>query len=259
MPIRTLKPVTSIEKSTILLYANPKVGKSTFASQIPRAAILATEPGWNYLEGNLWMDENENYVIPDWLTLIKATKEVIDAKDRFDTIVLDTLDNAYLWCEQHVCETHGAEYWNDEGLGFGKGVSLITNTFRNYITKITSRGFGVVLISHAVTKNIKTKVGEMTKTTISLPDKARLAIMGMMDLIIFMDQDTTGGVTKNILNIRGEPGVYEAGGRLKLLPKEIVVEDREKMFSSLRDIYEEVTGTKSRSSAEQKPVITKGK
>ena len=45
LPTQKTLPKMSLRDMTVLIYAAPKFGKSTWASQAPDALFLATEPG----------------------------------------------------------------------------------------------------------------------------------------------------------------------------------------------------------------------
>ena len=111
MPIPKSKtpPVTDLLRKKILLHSFPKFGKTRWASTIPDAIFLATEPGLGSVEALRWEDEKGQYVIDSWEKLLAATKETVES-GRFSVLILDTIDIAYEHCRQWVCERHGEEY-----------------------------------------------------------------------------------------------------------------------------------------------------
>ena len=94
---------TSLSEQTILVYAAPKTGKSEFASRFPDALFFECEPGLNHLEV---------FKIPtySWEDFLGACKLVAGGDHRFKTIVIDTIDNAFKFCAEHVCGKHNIEY-----------------------------------------------------------------------------------------------------------------------------------------------------
>ena len=50
LPTQRTKPITDLDKQTILLYSAPKLGKSTFASRFPEAIFFECEPGLTHIE-----------------------------------------------------------------------------------------------------------------------------------------------------------------------------------------------------------------
>ncbi len=77
--------------------------------------------------------------------------------------------------------------------------------------------YGLILISHAIDKTIETRTGEYTKTTPSLPDRARNVVLGLVDIILYGDsvsrKDQAGNiVVERVLRTKPHP-TYEAGDR----------------------------------------------
>ena len=80
LPTQPTKP--SLKQISMLLYGAPKIGKSTFCSQIPSALFIDTEHGLSSLtvykvEVNSWMD------ILETLALISK------GNHQFETIVIE--------------------------------------------------------------------------------------------------------------------------------------------------------------------------
>jgi hypothetical protein len=214
LPTQRTKPVTELGKQSILLYSSPKLGKSTFASCFPEALFFECEPGLNHLEV---------FKIPTytWDDFLAACKLVAQGSHRFKTIVVDTVDNAFKFCSEHVCAKHNIEYEGD--MGHGKGWALVKNEWHRVLTRLASLPYGLILISHAQDKTIETRTGEYTKTQPSLPDRARGVVLGLVDMILYGDsvarKDAAGNVTiERVIRTKPHP-TYEAGDRTGRLPE----------------------------------------
>jgi len=214
MPAAKSKPTLDLAAKSILLYGSPKTGKSTFASQFPNALFLECEPGLNCLE----VFKIPTYTWPDFLD---ACKLIAAGNHPYKTIVVDTVDNAFKYCSDHVNAQHKVEYEGD--LPHGKGWAFVKNEWHRVLTRLCSLGYGVVLISHAVDKTVETRTGELTRTQPSLPDRARAVVLGLVDMILYCDmvsiKDKDGNVTaQRIIRTRPHPA-YEAGDRTGRLPE----------------------------------------
>lgn len=190
------------------------VHNSTFASKFPDALFLECEPGL----GNL---EVFKVPTPSWPEFLEACKLVAAGEHKFRTIVVDTCDNAFKFCSDHVCQKPGVEYEGD--LDHGKGWAFVKNEWHRVLTKLASLPYGLVLISHAQDKIIKTRTGEYTKTQPTLPDRARGVVLGLVDMILYCDvvagKDAQGN-TVTQRTIHTKPHVnYEAGDRTGRLPE----------------------------------------
>ncbi len=190
------------------------VHNSSFASHFPHAIFLECEPGLNHLEV---------FKLPTykWEDFLEACKLVAKGDHPFKTIVIDTIDNAFKMCSEHVCAKHGVDYEGD--LGHGKGWALVKNEWHRVLTRLASLPYGLILISHAQDKTIETRTGEYTKTQPSLPDRARNVVLGLVDIILFGDsvakKDAAGNVIiERVLRTKPHP-TYEAGDRTGRLPE----------------------------------------
>ena len=86
----------------ILIYGQPKIGKTTLAAQFPRNLLLAFEPGYNAL--------NNKMVQPitkwgEFKTVLKQLEKP-EVQEKFDTITIDTADIAWDYCEKYICASN---------------------------------------------------------------------------------------------------------------------------------------------------------
>jgi hypothetical protein len=245
LPTEATKPVTELGKQTILLYGSPKLGKSSFASKAPGSLFFECEPGLNHLEV---------FKVPtySWEAFLEACKLVAKGDHNFKTIVIDTIDNAFKMCSDYVCAKHGIEYEGD--MGHGKGWALVKNEWHRVLTRLASLPYGLIMISHAIDKTIETRTGEYTKTTPSLPDRARNVVLGLVDIILFGDsiakKDAAGNVTiERVVRTKPHP-TYEAGDRTGRLPELLPLDYEQfmKAFNSPARGSETGTGSAAKSS-----------
>lgn len=181
LPTKKTTPVFEMENYKWLVYGQPKIGKTTFASQFKDALFLATEEGHKCLEVFKvdilsWLDFAQTY------NDLKTAKEKGELK--FKTIVIDTIDNLYDFCMEYVCETNGMTHPSDEA--YGKGWKLVQTEWTKRINAITRLGIGVVFISHAKDIPFKFRNMELTKTTYTLSGQAGEFIAGLSDIVAYI-------------------------------------------------------------------------
>jgi hypothetical protein len=129
-------------------------------------------------------------------------------------VIIDTVDNAYRMCAEHVCQKFKIEHESD--LGYGKGYALINNEFYRVLNKLSLLPYGLFLVSHSQEKEIETRTGKLTRIVPTLPDKARKIVLGMVDIILFGTWTWPPARTQALQRrvIRTKPHVnYEAGDR----------------------------------------------
>ena len=198
---------------SVFFYGEPKSGKTTIASKFPNALLLAFEKGYNALAGVMAQPINS------WAEFIKVTKQLKDekVKEKFSTIIIDTADIAYSYCEKYICANHGVDTIAD--IGYGKGYALVGNEFDEKLRSIVQLGYGIVIISHATDKVFKDEAGQEYNKIVPTLDKRSNNIVARMADIIGYSRSVTDaeGNDKTILFMRGTPR-FEAGSRFKYTP-----------------------------------------
>lgn len=89
----------------IYVYGEAKAGKTTFASQFPGALLLAAEKGYNAIPGVLAQD------ITSWSEMRAVARELKkpQVKEKFKTIIFDTIDLFGIMCERFICAQQQVE------------------------------------------------------------------------------------------------------------------------------------------------------
>ncbi|HYE57379.1 MAG TPA: ATP-binding protein [Rhodothermales bacterium] len=197
-----------------VLYGPAKVGKSTFCASAPDALFIATEPGLNHLDVYR-VDVTSWLEVQDVAALLQ--QEIRAGRCRFQTVIIDTADLAYVRCQEHVLGQQKVLHESD--LGFGKGWSLVQNEFRRTITQISQLGLGVILVSHADEKNVEDFRGNRrTKIVPTLPKGARDVVLAMADVILFCDIiQRDDGSWRRVVHTKPHKD-FEAGDRTGRLP-----------------------------------------
>lgn len=196
LPTAKTPPSTNINEYTYLIYGEPKVGKTTLASQFPNALFLATEAGHKFLEVyKIDIKGFEQFKL--------ACRELITTEHKFKTVIIDTADNLYQMASKSVCKRMGIEHESDAD--FGKAYSRIKEEIMNVIRALTQHGLGVVFISHVDNKEVtihKTiddgKGGHIVAETkqkqidATLGNSAKKVVRGLCDMIFYCYIDDTG-------------------------------------------------------------------
>lgn len=205
---------------TVFLYGEPKSGKTTTATKFPRHLLLAFEKGYNAIPGAMAQPINSWAEFRQVLRQLKKP----ETKEMFETIIIDTVDIAYSYCEKYICAN--AER-SDGGFGvdsigdipYGKGYTLISQEFDESLRQIAQLDYGLVMISHATDKVFKDESGnEYNRIVPTLDKRAKNIVSRMVDLYGYsriVTDDKGNDITK--LFLRGT-NRYEAGSRFKYTP-----------------------------------------
>ncbi len=161
LPTAKTPPKPDLADLTVLVYGATKIGKSTWCSNADGALFLSTEPGLNSLEVF-------QTPITSWEELLAACGEIAEGNHPFKTVIIDTVDNAYRMCAEHVCRKFKVEHEAD--LAYGKGYALVTNEFQRVLNKLAFMPYGLFLVSHSQNVEIETRTGKYTRTVPTLPE-----------------------------------------------------------------------------------------
>lgn len=204
----------------ILIYGQPKIGKTTLASQFPRNLLLAFEPGYNGLD-NIMVQP-----ITKWSEFKQVLRQLAqkEIQEKFDTITIDTADIAWDYCEKFICSSNVNESTGEtpKTLGdipWGKGYDLCKKEFDSALRQIAMLGYGLVIISHEQLKNVKTEKGdEYQKFMPTLSDRPKLIVNRLVDIIAYLRLSTEDG--RRYIYTRGNDR-FEAGSRFVYLAPKI--------------------------------------
>ena len=192
-----------------------KSGKTTAAAQFPKALLLAFEKGYNAIGGLMAQD------ITKWADykLILRQLDTPEAKEKFETVIIDTVSIAWDLCEQYICAQNSVQKIND--IPWGQGFTAAKKEFESSLRKITQMGYGVVLIAHNATRVEKTADGsEIEIISPELPKRAAEICNGIVDIIGYIGTEYKDGVAYRYLYTRETPTLF-AGSRFKYLAPKI--------------------------------------
>lgn len=226
MPVLDLSSLAPTEISRdlkgkyLMLYGKQKVGKTSFAVQAPRALVMAFELGGNALSGiNL-------VPIPKWSDFKSYLSQLRRAniRDKFDTIVIDTVSIAWSLCEKYICQQ--AEVNELREIPWGQGWNRVKEEFQEALREITMLGYGLILICHSKEKQSEYTDGEgnaIVAVEPDLPKNAYNICNAICDIIGYINvefPDPTSNKSVRYLYTRQTPTIF-AGSRYKYLETKI--------------------------------------
>lgn len=200
----------------VLLYGKPKSGKTTAACAFDKSLLIAFERGYNAIGGVRAADITK---WSDFKTVIRQLEKP-EARELYETVIIDTVSIAWDYCEQYVCAQSGVQKVSD--IPWGGGYTACKNEFEGALRKITMLGYGIVLIAHNATRIEKTADGnEVEIISPELPKRAAAICNGLVDIIGYIggEYDEQGTFTR-YLYTRETPTLF-AGSRFKYLAPKI--------------------------------------
>lgn len=204
---------TSIEDFIILLYGPPKIGKTTWASNLRDSYFIATEPGQKFVKCR-------KTLVRDWPTF-RATIKALKSDPTVKVVVVDTIDNLYKFCFEYCCDKLGIDHPTDAA--YGKGWESLSREWHKWITELAMMGKGLVFIGHSTEREVEERGIKIMKIVPLLPKTGFASINALADFILYATYERykEGGKRKErrVLQTRATSNV-EAGSR-KLLPQTI--------------------------------------
>lgn len=209
------------------LYGAPKTGKTTLATQMEGALLLAFEPGYNALPGIMAQD------VTSWGEMKQIFRELKkdEVKSVYHAVIVDTIDIASDMCKKYICAQNGIEDLGE--LGYGKGWTKFKDEFNAIFRGLTQLGYAVFFIGHDKEMTVTQSDGtEKTIVRPSLSNSTKTVIAGMADIYGYAHQKYAG--QNSVLTLRCPDGSIECGGRFKYLPEEIPM-SYENLVKAIRD------------------------
>ena len=202
----------------LLIYGQPKTGKSTFGSQLPRALFMNFEQGTNALAGI------RSAPILRWTDAKKVLTQLRkpQAKEMYDSIVVDTASIAWQLCEKYICQRENVDSIRD--VPWGQGWNMLKAEFSEFWREITLLGFGILFIAHSKEKPTEMHDEDgnpITAVCPDLPNQAYTIINSIVDIIGYLQvQMNPDGTSERYLYTRSTPTVF-AGSRYQYLKPKI--------------------------------------
>ena len=201
------------------IYGAPKVGKTTLATQMPGALLLAFERGYNAIPGIIAQD------ITTWGEMKQVYRELKkpEVQEVYKTIVVDTVDVAADLCQKYVCNQLGIDNMGDGGWGLNSW-SKYKKEFEDVFRGLTMMGYAVVFISHSKSGTDKDQNGREYGFIKPTTQSSALQIVeNIADLYCYartyMDTD---GTEKRVLTLRSPLGSgISCGSRFKYIAPEV--------------------------------------
>lgn len=205
---------------SVFFYGGWKTGKTTISSKFPKALLLAAEKGYNALAGVMAQPINS------WAEFKKVLRQLKNekAKEKFETIILDTADILYDYCVKYVCDNYprvdggfGVDSIGD--IAYGRGYGMVEKEFDTALRSIVQMDYGLVIISHSTDKTFTDESGKQyNKIVPTLDKRANNICARMCDIVGYSRevQDSEGNTSIKLF-MRGTPR-YEAGSRFKHTP-----------------------------------------
>lgn len=195
------------------IYGAAKTGKTTLATQAGKALLFAFERGYNALPGVFPVDVTS---WGDTRALVRELKKK-EVKEKFQTIIFDTVDIAGTLCEKYICAQNGVDKIGE--IPYGQGWTLMKKEFEDVLRTITQLGYALFLISHDKDKVFKRQDGtEYNQIVPSCATSFNEIAKNAADIYAYAEKyGDENGTSKVRLVLRSKDNSIDCGCRFKYI------------------------------------------
>jgi hypothetical protein len=172
-------------------------GKTTTALQAPNPILAACEVGYKAIPNTIAFDVHS---WTDMLSFVSQLKKP-EAKERFDTVVIDTLDELVFYAEEFVLSKHGVSTLSD--IPWGAGYTELAQMFRRLFHSII-KDYGLIIVAHADLK-IDPEDEDNRYATLGINKKVKKIVVGLLDILTYVESSRDPSIP-NLLHFRAGQG-----------------------------------------------------
>ena len=175
-----------------LFYGEMATRKTSVACSFPKHLLFAFDIGYKLISGAMPVP------MQSWSDFKSAVKQLDkpSIKDKYETIVIDTIGMAYQACYQYMLTQMGVEDPGEYG-AWGMGWKKIRNEFETVVRSIAQKGYGLIMLAHSdeVEREDKVKKTKTTVVKIDIDKRPDLIIKGLADFVFFLHKETKDNTT----------------------------------------------------------------
>jgi hypothetical protein len=134
----------------LFIYGKPKVGKTTAIAALPKHLIIDTEIKGTKdgvpVGGTSFCTGAYSVIVGDLPTLREVHKYITAQQDKFDFIVIDTIDHIEAWVTEEICAKHRVQSIGD--LPHGKGWAMARNQTIAVVETFAKIANKLIIVGH---------------------------------------------------------------------------------------------------------------
>lgn len=215
-------PKVDFREYSGMFQAPSKLGKTTFASKLPKTVLLAFEQGYdakviNYIDCT--GDKGWEKLI-EFLDRLEKNRMAIG--NEIKILAIDTLEEMYASAETYMLKRESINdkvpYKNIGDIPYGNGYKLKDEYFKKQIKRIYALGLKPFYITHTKTKTIRPKDKNKEPFDIyipTIPERCAMIIYPEVSYIIHGSFEVVDGKRTRKLQVQGSEDV-EAGARVHI-------------------------------------------
>lgn len=143
-----------------------------------------------------------------------------EVKQRYQSIIVDTIDIAAAACEKYIIDQNNVDTLNQ--IPYGQGWVQVKRELESTFRAVTQLGYAVLFISHDKDKTFKRQDGtEYNQIVPTLSNSYNEIIKNMVDIYGYAHLVIKEGVPGRALTLRSLDGTVDCGSRFRYMQPEI--------------------------------------
>lgn len=188
-------PQAEVLPPRIVIYGEPKVGKSRWASGAHKPFFIDTEKGHNELHAVMG-DAYRGYQINSFDDFNEILNQLRLKEHDYRTLVIDTVDWLESFIQAHICKVYEADSIQDAknkatnyGGGYVKAAELMRDVTRKLDALNRKKKMAIVLVCHANIRKIETPEETYERFEMKLEKRCVEVVREWADCLLFMRQE----------------------------------------------------------------------
>lgn len=224
------------------IFGREKAGKTSTAVLWPKPLLCAFEVGYHAL-ANVYAAD-----IDGWTTFKDICRQLRkpEMKERFETIIIDTVGIAYSMCEDYIKQQYSVTEISE--IAWGRGFKMLREEFDKTFRDLSKQGYAIVFIAHSKTKVtdvLDSEGNKLEQISPNLPPACAEVVNGLVDIIAYLgvEYDEHRNASR-WLYLRETPTIF-AGSRYRAIVPKIPL-SYDGLVKAVADAMEEeakITGT----------------
>ena len=189
-----LQPSTvskDIRDNSMLIFGASGIGKTPLALEIygkERTLLMAFENSANGIAGAYVVNVDSYATLTAYLGQLQNPA----MREKFDTIIIDTLFLFDYYCEKSVTDAYGKDLIRD-CLAYNQGYKIIDKRFLTAIKQLQKMGYSLCYVAHPVEKKVKGANGvEHIRIEPKVSDRIANLLLPEVDIRLYCGYDENG-------------------------------------------------------------------
>lgn len=175
-----------IEPPRIIIYGDPGIGKTSWASQASNPLFFDLQDGSSHLDV-------ARYKPKTYEDMVDAINQLISQEHDYRYLVLDTIGDVEELLHENILRKYGASSRNDPkcpAFGYGKWKDIFSNHWRQFRDKLdelrAKKNMGIIIIGHRVAGKIRDPMNETyIKNVVCIDEQAWPLLQSWADSVLF--------------------------------------------------------------------------